>query len=88
MANVSEIRLRLLGHLIPVASRHGLTGDEIINTARALEKYVLDSAQQGEGEPASPARRTLTRPRKGQPADAPPAFLTPPHGGQVDSSPR
>lgn len=84
MPQAEEVRLELIKALIPVASRHGFSDPQtIVATATALEQYVLKSAPMGEGTPDSPARRTLTRPRKGQPDDATPAFLTPP---MVDKS--
>lgn len=59
----AEVRLELLKVLIPNASRHGLTGTEIVGTCTLLEKYVLGSVP-SEGTPASPPRKTLTRPVK------------------------
>lgn len=59
----AEIRLELIKALIPSASRHGLVGDEIVNTCTTLEKYVIGSPASGE-TPAPPTRKTLTRPVK------------------------
>jgi len=58
-----EVRLELIKALIPTASRHGLTGDEMVGTCTLLEKYVLGSQPSGE-TPAPPPRKTLTRPIK------------------------
>ena len=58
-----EIRLDLVKAMIPVASRHGLTGDEIVETCARLEKYVLGWPTV-EDPPAPTTRKTLTRPVK------------------------
>lgn len=58
-----EIRLDLVKAMIPVASRHGLTGDEIVKTCARLEKYVL-GLPTVEDPPAPTTRKTLTRPVK------------------------
>ena len=58
-----EIRLDLVKAMIPVASRHGLTGDEIVETCARLEKYVL-GLPTVEDPPAPTTRKTLTRPIK------------------------
>lgn len=58
-----EIRLDLVKAMIPVASRHGLTGDEIVETCARLEKYVL-GLPTVEDPPAPTTRKTLTRPVK------------------------
>ena len=58
-----EIRLDLVKAMIPVASRHGLTGDEIVKTCARLEKYVLGLSSVGEAPTPTP-RKTLTRPVK------------------------
>lgn len=58
-----EIRLDLVKVMIPVASRHGLTSDEIVETCARLEKYVL-GLPTVEDPPAPTTRKTLTRPVK------------------------
>jgi len=58
-----EIRLDLVKAMIPVASRHGLTSDEIVETCARLEKYVL-GLPTVEDPPAPTTRKTLTRPVK------------------------
>ncbi len=58
-----EIRLDLVKAMIPVASRHGLTGDEFVETCARLEKYVL-GLPTVEDPPAPTTRKTLTRPVK------------------------
>ena len=58
-----EIRLDLVKAMIPVASRHGLTSDEIVETCARLEKYVL-GLPTVEDPPAPTSRKTLTRPVK------------------------
>lgn len=58
-----DIRLELVKAMIPTASRHGLMGGEIVSTCTLLEKYVLGSVP-SEETPASPPRKTLTRPVK------------------------
>lgn len=58
-----EIRLDLVKVMIPVASRHGLTSDEIVETCARLEKYVL-GLPAVEDPPAPTTRKTLTRPVK------------------------
>lgn len=80
---IAAIRLEIVKALVPVSSRHGLTCDEIVETARKLESYVVDSAPNGEEIPDSPNRGTLTLPRKDKPSEAVPEFMTPP---QVDKS--
>lgn len=67
-----EIRLDLVKAMIPVASRHGLTGDEIVETCARLEKYVL-GLPTVEDPPAPTTRKTLTRPVKDNPV---PSFLS------------
>lgn len=85
----AEVRIELLKLLVPSASKVGITEPErIIDSCRKLESYVLESAPNGEEQPDSPTRGTLRLPRKGKQNEATPAFLTPPTGGQVDSSPR
>ena len=58
-----EVRLDLAKAMIPVASRHGLTSDEIVETCARLEKYVL-GLPTVEDPPAPTTRKTLTRPVK------------------------
>ena len=58
-----EVRLDLVKAMIPVASRHGLTSDEIVETCARLEKYVL-GLPTVEDPPAPTTRKTLTRPVK------------------------
>lgn len=72
------LRLELLKALIPVASRHGLVSDEIVESARKLESYVVDSAPNGEEKPDSPNRGLLTLPRKEKQDGSIPDFMTPP----------
>lgn len=67
-----EVRLDLVKAMIPVASRHGLTGDEIVETCARLEKYVL-GLPAVEDPPAPTTRKTLTRPVKDNPV---PSFLS------------
>lgn len=73
------VRLEILKVLIPAATRNALSDqpEKIVETARTLEKYVLESPQAGEVSPDSPNRRILTRPRKEKAEDGTPAFLTP-----------
>lgn len=88
MVNRSEVRLRLLGMLIPAASRHGISApQEIIDSATTLEKYVVESAQPDVATPNTSNRPTLTRPRKGQPPVETPAFLTPPSVDKSNQAP-
>ena len=58
-----EVRLDLVKAMIPVASRHGLTGDELVEICARLEKYVL-GLPTVEDPPAPTTRKTLTRPVK------------------------
>ena len=67
-----EVRLDLVKAMIPVASRHGLTSDEIVETCARLEKYVL-GLPAVEDPPAPTTRKTLTRPVKDNPV---PDFLS------------
>lgn len=67
-----DVRLDLVKAMIPVASRHGLTGDEIVETCARLEKYVL-GLPAVEVPPAPTTRKTLTRPVKDNPV---PSFLS------------
>ena len=77
----SALRLELLKVLLPSASRHGLENDGVIEIARKLENYVVESAPEksiGEEQPASPNRETLSLPRKDKQDPGVPEFLTPP----------
>jgi hypothetical protein len=77
-----EVRLRILEALIPVASRHAITEiDEIVKKATTLENFVVGCEPADAVTPDASNKRTLKLPRKDKIADAPPAFLTPPHGG-------
>lgn len=67
-----EARLDLVKAMIPVASRHGLTSNEIVETCARLEKYVL-GLPTVEDPPAPTTRKTLTRPVKDNPV---PSFLS------------
>lgn len=84
MADLQDVRLRILAVLIPVASRHGITDPaSLIETAGALEKYVVGSAASDVTTPDTSNRGTLKLPRKEKQTAAPPEFLTPP---MVDKS--
>jgi hypothetical protein len=73
------LRLELLKVLLPMASRAGIEDPaKIIEKARTLENYVLDSDATGEETPDSPLKRGPGRPRKEKPDSDPPDFLTPP----------
>ena len=79
-------RLEIIKALVPVSSKLGLTGDEIVETARKLESYVVDSTSEkseGGDQPDPPNRGTMTLPRKDKPSESLPEFMTPP---QVDKS--
>lgn len=82
-----SIRLAILQVLIPVASRNGITHpEEIVESARKLESYVVDSTSEkseGGDQPDPPNRGTMTLPRKDKPSGTLPEFMTPP---QVDKS--
>ena len=79
MLNRSEVRLRILGMLIPAASRHGINEPEqIIKSATALENYVVESVPSDVVTPDTSNRKTLTRPRMEKPLVATPEFMTPP----------
>lgn len=63
MANIDEIRLRLVEAVLPHATRVGLGEPEhIVKVCTHLEKYVLDSAQTGEKLSDSPPKRPPGRP--------------------------
>lgn len=84
MLDRSEVRLRILGMLIPAASRHGISEPEqIIKSATALENYVVESAPLDVVTPDTSNRKTLTRPLKEKPPVFTPEFMTPP---SVDKS--
>lgn len=73
------VRLEIIKVLLPSASRHGISEPEqIIKIATQLADFVLESATQGAASPDAPDKRTLKLPRKEKPADATPAFMTPP----------
>jgi hypothetical protein len=83
------VRLEILKVLIPSASRVGIQEpDNLIEISRKLEKYVIDSDQTDAVTPDASGKRTLGLPRKEKRNPDTPAFLTPPNGGQVESSPR
>lgn len=83
------VRLEILKLLIPTASRVGITEPEkMIEISRTFEKYVLECDQTGADMPDAPGRRQPGRPRKDKSDPSTPEFLTPPSGGQVDSSSR
>lgn len=77
------LRLEILKALVPVASRYSIEGDQIVETARKLESYVVESAPNGVEQPDTPNRDTLSLPQKDKQGEGVPAFLTPP---QVDKS--
>lgn len=73
------VRLEIIKILLPQASRHGIAEPEkIVETARTLENYVLESEQPAEETPDSATRRGPGRPRKEKPQPTAPDFLTPP----------
>lgn len=87
MLNRSEVRLRILGMLIPAASRHGISEPEqIIKSATTLENYVVES-QPDTVTPNVSNRPVLTRPRKEKPPVETPAFLTPPSVDKSNQAP-
>jgi hypothetical protein len=73
MPEPEDVRLELVKVLVPVASRHGLTTDELVNTCTRLEKYVLGFAPVGD-MPTPTTRKTLTKPAKD---NSVPSFLSP-----------
>lgn len=88
MLNRSEVRLRILGMLIPAASRHGISNpEELIKSATALENYVVASDQPDVTSPDTSNRQTLTRPRKEKPMVTTPDFLTPPTVDKSNQAP-
>lgn len=68
------VRLELVKVMAPLASRHGFTGDELVNTCTRLEKYVLGLLPVGE-MPTPASRKTLTKPVK-LPDNSVPSFLS------------
>lgn len=88
MDDRTEVRLRLLGMLIPAASRHGISEPgQIIKSATELENYVVASDQPDVATPDTSNRPTLTRPRKEKPLVATPDFLTPPPVDKSNQAP-
>lgn len=78
-AGLVHVRLEILKVLIPAASRHGISEPQnIVESARMLEKYVVESPEQEVVKPDASDKRTLRLPRKDKQVDAPPAFMTPP----------
>lgn len=73
MLEPDAVRLEIVKAVIPVASRHGLAGDELVNTCTRLEKYVLGFAPVGD-MPTPTTRKTLTKPVKD---NSVPSFLSP-----------
>jgi hypothetical protein len=63
MLEPEAVRLELVKVMIPVASRHGLTSAELVESCTRLEKYVLGLSSVGEAPTPTP-RKTLTRPVK------------------------
>lgn len=73
-----EVRLRILGMLIPTASRHGISDpEEIIKSATGFEKYVVESVSDVT-TPDTSNRSKLTLPRKEKQPVTTPDFMTPP----------
>ena len=63
MADIHEIRLRILEAVLPQATRVALGEPEhVVTVCTHLEKYVLDSAQIGEKLSDSPPKRPPGRP--------------------------
>ena len=71
----ADVRLELVKVMIPVASRHGLTSAELVESCTRLEKYVLGLSSVGEAPTPTP-RKTLTKPVK-LPDNSVPSFLSP-----------
>ena len=77
-----EIRIEILKLLVPTASKYGiLEPEQLIESSRKLEKYVLESDQTDAVTPDASGKRTLGLPRKEKQKPDTPAFLTPPNGG-------
>ena len=70
----ADVRLELVKVMIPVASRHGLTSAELVESCTRLEKYVLGLSSVG-GAPTPTPRKTLTKPVK-LPDNSVPSFLS------------
>jgi len=63
MADLHEIRLRILEAVLPQATRVALgEPDHIVTVCTHLEKYVLDSQSTGEKLSDSPPKRPPGRP--------------------------
>lgn len=73
MLESDAVRLEIVKAVLPSASRHGLTTDELVNTCTRLEKYVLGFAPVGD-MPTPATRKTLTKPVKD---NSVPSFLSP-----------
>ena len=71
----ADVRLELVKVMIPVASRHGLTSAELVESCTRLEKYVLGFAPVGD-MPTPTTRKTLTKPVKLS-DNSVPSFLSP-----------
>lgn len=75
-----QVRLALLGMVVPQASRVSITDPTtIIETCTTLEKYVLDSIK-GENLPDSPTKRAPGRPKRTTDNDSI-SKVDPTHGG-------
>lgn len=80
----SLVRLEILKLVVPNASRHSIAEPEkMLEIARTLENYVLESPKPAEETPDSATGRRPGRPRKEKPEPPTPDFLTPP---MVDKS--
>lgn len=76
----TQIRLALLGMVLPQASRVSMTDPKlIIETCTTLEDYVLDS-KKGEKLPDSPPKRAPGRPKRTTETSAV-SHSDPTHGG-------
>lgn len=87
VADPQIVRLEIVKVVAPVASRHGLTSDELVQTCCMLEKYVIGSAPSDEAKPDSSPRGTLKLPRKEKQADRLPEFMTPPSVDKSNQAP-
>ncbi len=72
MLEPDAVRLEIVKAMIPTASRHALTGTEIVSACTQLEKYVLGLPAVGE-MPTPTTRKTLTKPVKD---NSVPSFLS------------
>jgi hypothetical protein len=82
----AEVRLRILGMVIPQASRVGIQEPEyIVKTCKTLENYVLES-KSGESTSDSPTKKKPGRPRKGSSGNGLDGETGPAHGGQAEST--